>query len=267
MMKFLKKSRLNIFDTLVIIIVIAIIGTLFWFRISRKTEWINIRMLISNDEWWWDSAPPQWWYVDELQNGLTAQNSFGEKTAVLSNVEVFDIGTYRRRAYVDIKLKGSFDKNRQLYLYNFQPLQIGKPLDLTFGKNNVKGLVIYINKGEVTYQNRRIEVKIFKIRALEAESLVRGLEMKDSLGRILASIDDVQISPSLEYVFSDIRGQNVAVTNPLYRDVTLQLTIKTFISANSEHFMDRSAIKVGEKIWFQFPKTVIRDAEISKIIE
>ncbi len=267
LMKLWKKFHLNIFDILIVLLVCCVIGTLLWQRVSKKTEWITIRLVIANDEWWWEGQPPQWWYVDELQRGLTTKNTFGETVAEITNIDVFDIGGYRKRAYVDLKLKGSYDKKRSVYLYNFQPLQIGKPLDLTFGKQNVKGLVIYINKGSPKYTNKRIEVKVSKAEPYEAMSLVQGMKMKDSVGRTLVSIDAVSVVPYIEYVFSDIRGTFVPASNPAYRNVILQLTIQTFTSANIEYFMDRAVIKIGEKIWLQFPQTAIRDAEIIRIIE
>lgn len=263
----LQKLKLNALDFFVIAIVLLILGSFLWLRVSKKTEWVTVRLVIGNDEWWWEGQPPQWWYVDNLQAGLTAKSSFGENNAEITNVESFDIGGFRRRAFVDIKLKGAFDKNRQVYLYNYQPLQIGKPLDLTFGKYNVKGLIAYIDKGQMEYKDRRIEVRALKIHPWEAESLMKGLEMKDTAGRVLATVENVQVDTSIEYEFSDIRGQTIPVANPGFRDVTLRLAIKTFESGGTEHFIDRAAIKVGEKIWFQFPRAAIRDAEITKVFE
>lgn len=263
----IKKWRLNLFDILVMVAILIVIGTFLWLRQSKKTEWINVRLVVANDEWWWEGQPPQWWYVDSLQIGQIAYSSFGEKTAEITNVDIFDVGAYRRRAFIDIMLKGAYDTQRKLYLYNFQPLQIGKPLDLTFGKNNVRGIIAYIENISVVYSQKQIEVKVLKVRPWVADSLTKGLEMKDSQGRVLAKIDDVKTEIATFYEFSDIRGQRIQVTDPEFRDVTVKITIKTFTSGATDYFVDRAAIKIGEKIWFQFPQSVIRDAEITKIFE
>lgn len=196
-----------------------------------------------------------------------AYNSFGEKVAEITNVENFDVGAYTRRLYVDVQLKGSYDKKRKIYLYNFQALQIGKPIDLTFGKNNVRGLITYINDPKIDYTQKKISVMIHKTRPWIADSYTPGMEMKDSLGRVLARIDTVRTTLAQYYEFSDIRGKTILVVDPDFRDITLDLTIATFRSGDTAYFIDRAAIKIGEKIWFQFPNAAIRDAEITKIIE
>ncbi len=262
-----RPSRINIFDLSVITIVLLVLGTFLWLRMAQKNEWISLRVMVTNDEWWWQGNPPQFWYADNLRPNQQAYNSFGEKVAEITNVESFDVGAYTRRLYVDVQLKGAYDKKRKIYLYNFQPLQIGKPIDLTFGKNNVRGLITYINDPKIDYTKKKIEVTLRQVRPWVAGSYLPGMEMKDSLGRVLARIDSAQTTLAQNYDFSDIRGKKILVVDPDYRDVTLQLTIATFRSGDTAYFIDRAAIKIGEKIWFQFPNAAIRDAEITKILE
>jgi hypothetical protein len=266
-LKRIKKLHITIFDVLVVSLILCVVGVFLYLRFTKNNEWINVRMVIANDDWSWEGQAPQWWYVDDLESGQIAYSSFNEKIAEITNVESFDIGGYRRRAFVDLKLKGAYDKGKKIYIYNFQPLQIGKPLDLTFGKNNVHGLITYIDKNQIGYKDRKVEVKIYTVKPWVADSLVQGLETKDSLGRTLATVDSVNITVASYYEYSDIRGSKILISDPNLRDVTLRLTIKTFMSNNTEYFIDRAAIKIGEKIWFQFPQTVIRDAEITKILE
>src|SRR3989344_427073 len=262
----IKSIHLNPIDHLVIFSIAIVLGTFLYFSISKKTEWIDVRMVISKDEWWYEGQPPQYWYVDNIESGQVSYNAFGEKIAEIINIESFDIGGYRRRSYVDVKLKGSYDNTRKLYLYNYQPLQIGKPIDLTFGKHNVKGLVTYIDSDEITYFTKKIEVILLRIEPWVAESYKTGMQMKDSQNRVLATVNSIDIKLARQISFSDIRGQNIEVINPQLRDVSLQITIKTFKSSETFYFVDRAAIKIGEKIWFQFPEAVVRDAEITKII-
>lgn len=262
-----KKWNINLFDVLVLTAIILVIGVFLWLRASKKTEWINVRLVVANDEWWWEGQPPQWWYVDDLKVGQTAYNSFGEKVAEIYNIESFDTGGYKRRAFIDLRLKGAYEKKRQIYTYNFQPLQIGKPLDLTFGKHNVRGLITYIDKIEIDYKQKKIQVRLAQVNTWIAESIRNGIEMKDSQGRVLAVVESVEVRPYTYYEFSDIRGQMIKVTNPDFREVLVTLTINTFESGGYTYFVDRAAIKIGEKIWFQFPQAVIREAEITKIFE
>ncbi len=258
---------LTIFDLLIILAIVAVATVFLILRFSRKQEWVPARIMVSNDEWWWEGQAPSYWYVDDIVSGMTATNSFGETIAKITSVSVFDNGAYGRRAYVDVMLNTNYDKRKNVFLFNFQPLQIGKPIELTFGTHNIQGLVTYIGNDKVAYEDKKIEVKVYKVRPWVVDKYVVGLQMKDTVGTALATINEVKIDPHVEYEFSDIRGTSVPVNDPDYRDVTLSLTIKTFSSGGNNFFMDRAVIKIGEYVWFQFPEVAVREAMISKIIE
>jgi hypothetical protein len=264
----MKKFRVNFFDIAILALIIITIGSLLWIRISRKTNWVTVRMVISNDEWWWEGSPPQWWYTENLTSGLTAKNSIGETIAEITTVENFDVGAYRRRAYLDIKLKGSYDGQRGIYVFNYQPIQVGKPLELTFGKQNVRGIITYINNGPQVYIPRTIMVKLTAVSPEVANSFKQGLEMKDSEGRILATIQNVSITPSqaTEVVQLGEKTQK-KFSGHLYKDVVARIQIQTFESGGVSYFVDRAAIKIGETISFQFPQTVVKEAEILSVID
>lgn len=250
------------------LVLIALIGSLLWLRVSRTTEWITLRLVVSNDEWWWEGSAPQWWYVEELSVGQTASNTFGETMAEITDIYSFDVGSSRRRAFIDLKVKGYFDNRREVYMYNYQPLQIGKPLDLTFGKNNLRGLIAYIENDPEAFEEKTIQVHMPAVRSWVAQSYKEGLEMKDSRDRVLAKIISRTISPThVMEVTEFLPGYEAKIDPSYYYDVTLTVSIKTYKSGDSSYFVDRSAVKVGERIWFQFPETVAREAEITSIIE
>lgn len=246
-----------------------VFGSFLWLRVSRKTEWIPLRIVVANDEWWYEGAAPQWWYVDGLTTGQTAKNTFGETVAEITNIQSFDIGNYRRRAFIDLKVKGYFDNKRGVYIYNYQPLQIGKPLDLTFGKNNLRGIVTYIENVPQNFTEKTIEVYIPAVHLWVANSYQKGMKMQDSQGRVLAEIVSANVSPTTAKEVTDVSSNFLeAKFDPSqFYDLKLVLNIQTFESEGINYFVDRSAIKIGERIWFQFPNTVIRQAEITKIIK
>lgn len=263
-----RRLSFNVFDALVVGLMVLALLSFVWLRVSRKTEWITLRLVVANDEWWWEGAPPQWWYVDGLQAGQTAKNALGETVAEIVNVQSFDVGAYRRRAFVDIKVKGAHDTRRQVFLYNYQPLQIGKSLDLTFGKNNVRGIITYIDNLPQDFKEKTIEVKLAAVHPWVTSSFYPGLKMTDSQGHPLASILSVDVVPSsVKEVVEIHENKEIKFPPALFQDVTLRVKIKTFHSGGVDYFVDRAAIKIGERIWFQFPQTLVRDAEITRIIE
>jgi len=262
-------GKFNIFDLVIAVAILLIFGSFLWLRVSRKTEWISLRMVVSNDEWWYEGAAPQWWYTDGLTAGQTAKNTFGEVMAEITNVQSFDIGSYRRRVFIDLKVKGYFDTKRGIYIYNYQPLQIGKPLDLTFGKNNLRGVVTYIENAPEDFIEKTIEVYIPAVHLWVAQSYEKGMQVKDLQGRILAEIASVTITPTTALEITEIfPGVAEKKFGPeQFYDLKLVVKIKTFESGGVNYFVDRSAIKIGEYICFQFPQTTVRQAEIIGIIE
>ena len=260
-------KRLNLFDYLILIGLLIILGTLLFLRLTRKTETVPVRLKLSNDEWWWQGSPPEFWLVQNLKVGQQSYNTFGKQIAKITDIHSYDVGANRRRSFVDINLEASFDKRRGVYLYNFQPLQIGKPLDLTFGENNVRGLVTYIGSDEQFYTQKEIEVQLFAVYPFEANSYKKGLQVKDFRGRILTTIENVQVSNSQTYEFLDQNGRKFVIkgSDPARRDVTMRLKINTVLQDGVNYYVDGSAVKIGERIWFQFPQTVAKAAIVSKI--
>ena len=201
--------------------------------------------------------------------GQKSYNTFGQKIAEITDLHIYDIGASRRLSFIDVTLMASFDKRRQIYLYNFQPLQIGKPLDLTFGESNVRGLVTHIGSDELTYTDKEIEVQLFAVYPFEADSYKKGLQVKDSQGRVMAEIESAEVKIAQSYEFFDEAKRRFVVkgVDPTRRDVTLRLKIKTIPQNGSYYYIDGAAVKVGGEIWFQFPQTIAKKAIVSKIIK
>lgn len=233
----------------------------------KKEEWISITVKPAPDSWWWDSQPPEHWYIDNLSVGQKSFNTFGKNIAEITNLQTIDSGGARRISYIEMKILASYDKKRKIYQYNFQPLQIGKPIDLTFGANNVHGLVTYIGSDGIKYINKEIDVKIFAAFPWEAESYKQGMQMKDSLGRVLVEIKSVNVKNSQNYEFYDTAGRRFVVsgTDENRKDITLRLKINAHQSKNSVVFIGGEAIKIGEEIWLHFPNVIVKRAIISKI--
>lgn len=261
-------STLSWFDWLVGVLVIIVISSLLYFRLSKRAEWIQVRIDVVHDEWWWTSHPPGFWYPMGLSEGQGAYNVFGEKVAEIVKLQTFETGGNKRRVLAAIKLKASFDQKRQAWIYNFQPLQVGQNIAFTFGQNALEGLVVGVGgEKKPDYEEKEIRVRMSGVRPWVAETYKTGLEAADSEGRVMAEVTDVVIVPTSYYEFSDIRGIKIRVVDNDFRDVTMDLMIKAQEVNGKYYYLDDAAIKVGEKIWIYFNETVVRDAEIVDILQ
>ena len=267
-------ERLNLFDRLLIIGCLLLLGVLIFSKFSRKTEVVTIRIKITNDEWWWEGNPPTYWMLEGLSIGQEAYNSFGKRVAEIVDIHSVDTWGDKKEIFVDVNLLSSYNKRLKIYNYNFQPLQIGKPIDLVFGKSNVRGIIAYIGVDDIVYEEKEIEIKMLSVFPWEVDSYKIGLETKDTEGRVVVKIIEVRVENAQGFYLPEQRetGGNFYMRRLIVggedlsrKDMTLRLRIKTIVQDGVSYFIDGSTVRVGNEIWFHFPEVVIKSGVISKI--
>lgn len=262
-----KIKKLSILDWLIIVSVCVIFGFVVYNRLTKKEEWVWVKLHIAQDSSWYQGVSPPYWYAQGITKGQSAYNTFGQKIAEIGSIENYDMGGTNRLIYTDIKLHVSYDERQHIYMFNYQPLQIGNLIDLTFNQYNVHGVVTYINDKSIPYKDREIEIKLLAAYPWEADSYKEGMQMTDISGNPVAQILSVDIADSNISQLYDTNKRLIFIANQndARKDVTIRLKIKTFAFAGVSYFIDGAAIKIGEAIWFQFQNTVIKNAIITHI--
>jgi hypothetical protein len=262
-----KIKKLSILDWLIIAGVCVVFGFLLSNRLTKKEEWVSIKLKISYDTSWLSRTSPPYWYMQGLTKGQSAYNSFGQKIAEVVSIENYDQGSTSRLIYIDLMLRVSYSKKQHIYLYNYQPLQIGNQIDLTFNQYNVRGIVTYIGSNTIQYKDKEIEVKLLSEFPWQADSYKEGLRMTDVSGTTVAQILSVAVADATLSQLQFADGRVIMINNPndIRKEVTLRLKIKTFTFAGVSYFIDGAAIKIGETIWFEFQNTVVKNAYITRI--
>jgi len=258
--------KLTLLDWIVCAVLLGIFGFFLLNRFSKEERWVNIKLRASSDDWQGNSNSPMW-YGFGLLKGQSAYNTFGTKVAEIETIENYDIGGPNRLVLADIKLLTTFNKKTQTYTFNYQTLQVGKSLDLTFGQYNLRGLVTYIGDNAIPYSTTKLEVKLQSIYPWEANSYIVGVHMVDILGNIIGTIDAVDVQNAVVSELSDNHGRLIIIPtaeNSL-KDVTLRLTLKTYAMSGVPFFIDGTAIKIGNRIWLEFEHTAVKNAVISNI--
>jgi len=264
--KFLKR-RLNFFDLVVFFILFLVLIFLAYNRLQRQSTWVNVRLSVENTDWWYKGSSPAYWYINDLEVGDSVKNSLGNPIVEVINIDNYDMGGYYRDIYVDLKVKVDFNKKKNQYSYEFKPLIVGSSLTLNFDKEQLKGLVVKIDEKEMEYFYKTIKVeKKFAYPNL-ADQVVVGSKSYDSNGNLFAEILDVKKQVATNYEFSDLRGQNILVRNPDYRDLEVVLKIKCFKDVDREFYINKTVIKIDSRIWVQFQNFALEDARIIEIID
>ncbi len=240
---------------------------MLWFRQSRKTEWVTVAIRVTNTEWWWPGADPSQWYAAGLKVGDQAFNTFGQPIAEIAKLDLVDVGAAKQRMTVHVRLQVKYDPMKQLYIFNFQPLQVGRPIELGFGEHNLSGVVSAVNTPEEPTTYKTVEIKIIKAKPWEAAELKAGLQEIDRNGEVLSKILAVSTTPNLTRVYSDIRGEMIQVANSDFRDVTLTVQLKSHQIDFVWYYVDGAQLKVGDEIWLQFPTVTIKAAQITRLLD
>ncbi len=264
--KFLK-SRLNFFDLIVFLAILIVLVFFIYNRLQRKSTWVNIRISVANVDWWYKGSSPAYWYAHDLKVGDIVKNSFGEVVAEVINVDNYALGGPYRAIYVDLKIKVDFDQKKNQYLYEFKPITVGSSLLLNFSNQQLRGLIVAMGDKAIEYSYKTIKVTKTGVLPFFAEQVTVGSQIHNTQGDLVAEILDVKIKPNKWYQFSDIRGKTIEVNNPDFRNLEIILKIKTFKDLGIDFYVDESVIKLGARVWLQFPNFALDDAEIIEVIE
>lgn len=261
------KRKLNFFDLFILFCLLAILVFFIYNRLQRQATWIDIRLSVENPDWWYRGSPPNYWYAQNLQVGDSLNDSFGNKVVEVVNIDNYDnYGPYRD-IYVDLKVRVDYDKKKNQYLYEFKPLVTGSSLLFNFSQGQLRGLVVSIGEQKIDYFYKTIKVEKKKISPSLAEKIKVGAKSYDLDGNLIAEVLEVKNNINSYYEFSDLRGRNLEVYDPKFRDIEVTLRIKSFSQLGLNFYINNAALKVGNAIWFQFPEFALEDMRIIELLD
>jgi hypothetical protein len=257
-----KRWQLHWLDGVVLAVIIISLTGLLWSRSERKTQWIPVQIKVSQDEWWWGALGPENWYLRNLQPGTEGFNSFGAQIAEVEKVELIEMAEARNQAMVTVKLKVSFDAKKQQYFFGFQPLEVGRGIELSFNKQQVKGLVTSIDQPALPVVEKSVRLFLNRVDPTVAKTFKVGMQSLTSTGEVIAEITELKVSQALDDNFSDIRGQIVVVPNPQYDDIVAVVKLRLSQDGDSYYYADGQPVKVGGFLTVQFPQNVLAKAQV-----
>jgi hypothetical protein len=259
------KKKLRFQDYVIFLGILLLIGVFLFMRLSRKTQWVHVLVKIQPDQLWWEAHPAPW-YTQSLKKNADSYNSFGQKIGTIEKITSFETPDGRNEVIATINLKTTFNPQRHQYEYNYQPILIGKPIEISFGTFSLIGMVTGVNT-EMTYIDRHIEARLTAIHSWKIAELTKGLKAIDSEGNILAKISDLTIQNAQTYQITDAQGRQIIIPSedPTRKDVVMKLVIKTIKYGDSYYTVSGSPVKIGAMFDIEFPSTIISNAEISAI--
>lgn len=254
----------------IVVIISVLIPFLFFLKnkLNKKETWIEVNVRLTHDYVWSEQTPSEYWYTWDINKGDKIINSFGEVVGEVADIISYEESGYSYRTDIIVKLKVTYNKNNDQYFFDFQPLQIGKPINLSLSRNEVTGFISSFDKNGIAFKEKKVEMFVSHLRPWQANSFKEGMVYKDRYGKELAVIESVRTRYSIENMFSDIRGRYIQVTNDEYRDIFLVVNLKAvFTIGDNSNFINGTPIRVGSKIWLFFPSISVEAGEISKVFD
>jgi len=251
-------TRLHTLDYIIIGALVLSAGAFLFLKLTQKTKWIPVSVLI---EW---QKP---WYTLSLSRGATAFDSFGRKTAEVTDIQTFDVGGGGRETYVSLNLKATLNSKTKTYTYNFQPLTVGTGFKTSFGTQDMQGIVTFVGDDK-PFVDKIIEAKLLYVYPWVAESFSKGLRLQDSTGRVIAEIEDMSVQDAQRYEFKDMQNRIMVVSgeDQMRKDVTFRIKLKAK-EYNGTYYFTWGVLKVGNGIHLEFPNVTAQNMEISAIIK
>jgi len=268
--------RLTVFDWLTILVVLAGLTFLALF-IFKEEKWIKVEVKISRPEWWWNAKPPPYWLADTIQKGDKQHDSLGKKVAEVLDIKSYEWGEERKMTYLILNLKVEVEKRKKILKFNHRSLEIGKSIDLELSKTGMQALVTFIEGIPDTriWEDKIVEVKVahwsnifpetLGLFPWRAEAIKVGDQMKDSQGRVIAEVLSKKAAPA-EKIVTTADGHVFVRQDPLKKDVTLMIKLKTFRQNGIDYYLHDIKLKVGSQILLALPEIDIWP-EVTKILD
>jgi len=124
--------------------VVAVIAV---FRFSRtKPTYLYVEIKMGQGLWWAQTAKPSIWFIKALQPGEKEIDLFGKTTAELLAVRYYPYESNQYNIFIYAKIRGSYNKKTNKFLFKNLPIATGAPIELDFPKAQISGSIIDINK-------------------------------------------------------------------------------------------------------------------------
>lgn len=257
MTKFIKRNiaiigRLNPLDWLIILLIIG--GAVFLAVSSiNRDKWVTIEFKVTLSPVYSFGVPdsPPSWLTEKIAIGDVQYDSLGQKNLEIKNIRSWGWGY--RQTWVTASVKAKYKPSQLKYTFQYQPLEVGRAIDVTINGTQIHGVVTSVEGSSDTRPRYDIVVDA---RLLQYDGFQRGVEvwiadafeqgeaMKDISGITLAEVLKKEVRPAERIITTD-NGSVFLGLDPLRKDVFLTLKLRVTKDNDTYFFLEDYPIKVG----------------------
>ena len=248
--------KLKALDWFIVLIIVGIITFLVTASLNQD-RWITIEFKVTNNPTYlpFNGETPPYWVSDKIKAGDVQYDELGQTNLKVLSVKSW--GFQNKETWVTASVKAKYKSKQKKYTYQYQPLEIGRSLDITINGTNIHGIVTSIQgfsdirkTYDVTVKARLVDswspysVTTRGVDPWVADAIEKGQIMKDTSGKIIAEILDKEVKPA-EKVITTSDGRVLLGEDPLKKDVYLTVRLKVTKNDDTYLFLENVPIKIG----------------------
>lgn len=255
------KNKITYFDVIFAVIIIAIIGGVYFF-FNRDTVYIDIKVRITDQDVIYANTNPKMWYANRFNIGDTEYDELGKVISKITNVETFNTTADTKVVYLTINVRAVYDPRTKLYGAKGTNLTFGNNIRFNFPDVSFNGLITESPSTE--FQNEySLETKTITVIArgpntrepeIEPEMLEKikiNDKITNSSGTVLAQVKNISLRPG-QRVTTDQFGNLHLRQDPFYKDAIITLDVLVKKNKDDEFVFDVYPLKLGTKLPLNF---------------
>jgi|GEM_PF-586812 len=244
--------------------------------VFQKKTYVTADLFISGGEWWWVTADPPYWLSNPVVQGASEYDLSGKKIVEVLQVEKFD---QQARKTMLIRARLLVTKNFRTHKLRFKqiPLEIGSTIVISPGNVGMYANVIGIEgiQDISPQEEKTITTRWYNVFPWQADAIHVGDVMRDGSGNVVAEVlrkettiaEKTVVTENNQLIYGTSTkqvGQLILLrSDPLRRDVTLEVKIKVRNLENQTYFGVVQNIKVGETLFLSLPDIFINPTIVS----
>lgn len=249
-------KKFSLFD-LAVLGAVAIVASGLYFVLFRTSSTLTVTVLVNQEHIQSDAwrGTPQWYSV-MLRPGMKEVSGLNSVNAELLRIYSYDLFPPKKNMYLTVRLKTVYNRSSGLHNYKGKPLLTGQLIHLYLNNFLVDGVITHV-EGQQDVSTRK---KIRLVAAARQDNFVYqgtsgiwpqvadaikvGDVIHDDQGNEIMRVVDKQETDAQQVVLT-ADGRAVLTTNPLRKDVTLELDVNALTFQDRYYLFDELPIAIG----------------------
>ncbi len=246
-------GKVDIFKPLFLLIFLTL--AFFILRVLlQKDQFVTVELYASGGEWWFNNPEPPYWLADPIKKGYIEYDPQGGKLVEILETQKFEING-RKMLWIKAKLKVVRNTKAQQFRFRREPLQIGSLIYVSPNNTRIYCSVLSIDEEGVqkVESEKTVTLKQYAVYPWQADTITVGDTLKNDQGTPIAEILDKTVDIA-DITTTDDKGNTHVRKDPLRRNVTVKIKIKTQVSTGREYFSYFQPLKIGFNLQIPFDR-------------